>query len=69
MKKTKTIRVSQDTYEELLNFKAELEIINRCPLSFDDAIELLFVEVAGLEHELGSERLRTKRPSKETSAA
>jgi predicted CopG family antitoxin len=68
MKETKTIRVSQDIYEELLSYKAELEIINRRPLSFDDAIDLLFNEIAGLEHELGSERVKAKRSASATDA-
>lgn len=60
MKNTKTIRVSEETYKELLAHKAELEIENQQVLSFDDTIELLFTEVAGLEHELASERLKNK---------
>lgn len=60
MKTTKTIRVSEKTYKELLTYKAELEIENQQVLSFDDTIELLFTEVAGLEHELISERLKSK---------
>lgn len=61
MENSKTIRVSETTYKELLAYKAELEIENAQRLSFDEAIDLLFSEVAGLEHELISERLKHKR--------
>ena len=57
MKKTyKTIRVSQDTYEELLAYRANLEQINRCRVSFDESINLLFGEVAGMEYEIASQK-------------
>ncbi|MFD1156821.1 hypothetical protein [Roseovarius aestuarii] len=58
MNKTKTIRVSQDTYEQLIAYKAQIEIENRQTVSFDETIDLLLGEIAGLEYELASERLR-----------
>ncbi|GAB5445485.1 MAG: hypothetical protein Gyms2KO_03580 [Gymnodinialimonas sp.] len=44
----------------LLTYKAELEITNKRSLSFDDAVELLFVEVAGYEYEAATQRLEEK---------
>lgn len=60
MKKFKNIRISEENYQDLLEYKADCEKINRCSLSFDDAIEMLFTEIAGLEFEVASERLRAK---------
>ena len=60
MKNYKNIRISAENYQELLEYKAECEKENGRSLSFDDAIELLFTEIAGLEYELGSERLKYK---------
>ena len=60
MKTNKTIRLSADVYNELLTYKAELEIENQRSLSFNDAIELLFTELAGLEYEATSTRLAAR---------
>ena len=57
MKQTKTIRLSADTYSELLTYKAALEIENQRSLSFDDAVELLLSELAGVEYEAASAKL------------
>ncbi len=69
MKKTKTIRVGEENYKELIAYKAELEIINKQPISFDEAIEMLFNEIAGLEYELGSERVNTLRANRNSKNA
>lgn len=68
MSNTKIIRISKDTYEELLSYKAALEIENRQRLSFSDAIEMLFGEVAGLEYELGSVRLRQEKTNSQSDS-
>lgn len=68
MKPTKTIRVSEETYQQLLAYKAELEIENRQPLSFDAAIDMLFGECAGLEYDAASERLARRQAESETAA-
>lgn len=64
MKTYKTIRVSQDTYEELLEYRASLEKINRCRISFNDALDMLFGEVAGAQYEIACERGRFKEVKK-----
>ena len=54
--KSKTIRISEQTYQELADYRSELERINDQSVSLDEAIDLLFGEVCGLEYELASER-------------
>ena len=49
MRNYRTIRVSEDTYQELLDYRAQLEIANRSRISFDQAIDLMFTEIHGLE--------------------
>ena len=53
-----TLKNLEKDKELLLDYKADCEKENKRPLSFDNAIDLLFTEVAGLEYELGSERLK-----------
>lgn len=59
MKKYKTIRVTEETYQELMEYRAEVEAINKRRLSIDDAIGLIFVELHGGEYEAASEKLRS----------
>jgi len=56
MKKYKTIRVSEEIYVELLDYRAQLEQANRSRLSLDQAIDLLFTELHGNEYEAASKR-------------
>ena len=57
MKFSKTIRVSDETYQQILAYRADLEKINKTRISFDKAIDMLFGEVAGLEYEVASLKL------------
>ena len=62
MKKTyKTIRVSADTYENLIDYRAEQELHNRSRVSFDEAIDMMFGEIAGLDYEVTSQRQEIKQ--------
>lgn len=54
MKTYKTIRLSQDTYEELLAYRAELEATNRQTISFDEAVEMSLGEPIILEDKLST---------------
>ncbi|MEM1150428.1 MAG: hypothetical protein AAGI03_07700 [Pseudomonadota bacterium] len=66
MTSTKTIRLNVETYRELLAYKAELEIENGRTLSFDDAVDLLFSELAGREYELASMKLAARDEGSQT---
>lgn len=50
MKTYKTIRISQEVYEELCEYRTELEAIDKQRLSLDDTIDLLLNELAGQGH-------------------
>lgn len=56
----KTIRLSEETYEELVAYRAELEKINRAPISFDEAVDMLLGETAGAQYEIQCEVARFK---------
>ncbi len=60
----KTIRLSQNTYEELLAYRAELEATNRQTISFDEAVEMALGEPIMLEHKLGDEKARFQQAQK-----
>lgn len=56
MKKTyKTIRLSEETYKQLIDYRAEVEAINHCRLSFDEAVDMLLGETEGMEYEVKAE--------------
>jgi len=57
----KAIKVSQEVYEQLLSYRADCEKANKQRLSFSDAIDLLFTELAGLEYEVGSQKMAESR--------
>lgn len=61
MKKYRTIRLSEETYQDLLKFRAELELENRSRVSFDEAIELLFTEIHGLEYEMANQKIAARQ--------
>jgi len=55
--KRKNIAVSEEVYQELLSYRAEVQKQNSKSLSFSDAIELLLTELAGDEYAAASDRL------------
>ena len=56
--KRKTIAVSEDIYQELLTYRAELQMQNGKLLTFSDTIELLFTELAGNDYAAAADQLK-----------
>ena len=52
-KKYRSIRVSEQTYQDLSEYRAEVNYINRCQMSFDKALELLLFETDSAHEEYG----------------